>query len=86
MASELKGKRIAIVATDGFEESELMEPLKALRNAGAQVEVVAPKSGRIQGMRHRDKGDAVRVDRTLDDARPNDYAALVLPGGVANPD
>jgi len=86
MAPKLQGKRIAIVATDGFEQAELTEPLKALREAGATPEVVAPKSGRIQGMRHHDKGDTVAVDRTLDDARPEDYDGLVLPGGVANPD
>lgn len=86
MAEELKGKRIAILATDGFEQSELTEPLKALRTAGAEVDVVAPKSGRIQGMQHREKGDTVAVDRTLDKANAADYAALVLPGGVANPD
>src|SRR5262249_42533328 len=86
MADELKGKRIAIIATDGFEQSELTEPLQALRKAGATVEVVAPKSGRIQGMKHHDKGDTVTVDRTLDQARPEEYDGLVLPGGVANPD
>lgn len=86
MAGRLDGKRIAILATDGFEQSELLEPRKALANAGAKVEVVAPHSGAIQGMRHFDKGDAVQVDRTLDEARGDDYDGLVLPGGVANPD
>ena len=86
MAGELNGLRVAILATDGFEQSELLEPQKALREAGATPEIVAPKSGEIQGMQHHDKGDKVKVDRTIDDAKANDYDALVLPGGVANPD
>jgi len=86
VADSLKGKRIAIVATDGFEQAELLEPRKALEAEGAQVEIVAPKGGQIQGMRHHDKGDPVSVDHTVDDVKPGDYAALVLPGGVANPD
>ena len=86
MSKELRGKRIAILATDGFEQSELIEPVTALREAGANVEVVSPKSGRIQGMQHHEKGETVTVDRTLGDARAEDYSALVLPGGVANPD
>lgn len=86
MAQALKGKRIAIVATDGFEQSELLEPRKALETEGAQVEVIAPKSGEIQGMEHHDKGKKVAVDHTIDEVRPDNYDALVLPGGVANPD
>jgi protease I len=86
MAGSLSGKRIAIVATDGFEQSELTEPLNALRNAGAQVDIISPHSGQIQGMQHHDKGEMIEVDRVLDETRPEDYAALVLPGGVANPD
>lgn len=86
MAAELRGKRIAILATDGFEQSELTEPLRALVTAGAEVDVIAPKSGRIQGMEHREKGEMVDVNRTLEQADAADYAALVLPGGVANPD
>ena len=86
MAQNLSGKRIAILATDGFEQSELTEPLKALKRSGAKVEIVAPHGGEIQGMKHHDKGDKVKVDRTLDEARPEEYDALVLPGGVANPD
>lgn len=86
MPTELNGQRIAVLATDGFEQSELTEPLKALRQSGAEVDVVSPEPGEIQGMQHREKGEKVRVDRTLDDARPDQYAALVLPGGVANPD
>jgi protease I len=86
MAQELSGKKIAILATDGFEQVELTEPMKALKNAGATVEVVAPHDGEIQGMNHHDKGDKIKVDRTLEQAKPDDYDAIVLPGGVANPD
>jgi protease I len=86
MTDLLKGKRIAMIATDGFEQSELLEPRKALEAEGAQVEIIAPKSGDIQGMEHHDKGKKVHVDRTIDEVKPEDYAALVLPGGVANPD
>lgn len=86
MAHELHGLRVAIVATDGFEQAELFEPRKALEAAGATAEVIAPHSGRIQGMRHHDKGETVAVAHTIDTVRPEDYNALVLPGGVANPD
>ena len=86
MAQSLKGKRIAIVATDGFEQAELLEPRKALEAEGAKVDIVSPKSGEIQGMEHHDKGQKVHVDHTVDEVKPDDYAALVLPGGVANPD
>ena len=86
MAGKLNGKRVAILATDGFEQSELTEPLRALEQAGARVDVIAPHDGRIQGMRHHDKGDSVDVNRTLDAAKPEEYDALMLPGGVANPD
>src|ERR1700753_107695 len=86
MVGNLNGKHVAIVATDGFEQSELTQPLDALRAAGASVDVVAPKDGAIQGMQHHEKGDKIRVDRTLGSVRPDDYDALVLPGGVANPD
>lgn len=86
MANELAGKKVAIVATDRFEQSELEQPRDALREAGAEVHVIAPKAGQIQGMEHDDPGRPVEVDRTLADAKPGDYDALVLPGGVANPD
>jgi protease I len=86
MAQALSGKKIAILAADGFEQAELQEPLRVLKQEGAEVEVVAPHGGEIQGMQHREKGDKVKVDRTLDKARPEDYSAIVLPGGVANPD
>ena len=86
MSGELKGKRIAIVATDGFEQSELLKPQEALKAAGATVEIIAPKAGSIQGMQHHDKGKMVSVDRTIDQVKSDEFAALVLPGGVANPD
>lgn len=86
MSDELKGKRIAILATDGFEQSELLEPRKALIEAGAKAEVISLKAGKIQGMKHHEKGESVSVDLTLDEAKSGDYNALVLPGGVANPD
>lgn len=86
MAQRLAGKKVAVLATDGFEQSELVEPVQALKNAGATVEVVSPKTGEIQGMKHKEKGDKVRVDKALASAVAKDYDALVLPGGVANPD
>lgn len=86
MAQTLAGKKVAVVATDGFEQSELLEPVKALKHAGAEVHIVAPKSGEIQGMQHDEKGQRVRVDKMLSDVDAGDYDALVLPGGVASPD
>jgi protease I len=86
MAQSLSGKKVAILATNGFEQSELLKPLEALRAAGATVEVIAPETGEIQGMEHSEKGQKVKVDRGLDQLKPESYDALVLPGGVANPD
>ncbi len=86
MAQKLSGKRVAILATDGFEQSELLEPKQALEREGARAEIVAPHGGEIQGFKHYDKGDKVAVDQQLDAARPDDYDALVLPGGALNPD
>jgi protease I len=86
MATNLHGKRIAILATDGFEQAELTEPRKALDQAGAKTEVISPKSGEIKGWKTRDWGGTVKVDKTLDQAKPQDYDALLLPGGVMNPD
>ncbi|GAB2963353.1 type 1 glutamine amidotransferase domain-containing protein [Hymenobacter coalescens] len=82
----LKGKHVAFLATDGFEQSELEKPLKALRDAGAQVDVVSLKSGSIRGWDQKDWGDKVKVDKTLADVKSADYDALVLPGGQMNPD
>ncbi|MFZ5718892.1 MAG: type 1 glutamine amidotransferase domain-containing protein [Pseudomonadota bacterium] len=84
--AKLRGKKVAVLATDGFEQVELEAPVDALKAAGAEVEVVAPGSGHIQGFRHHDKGDPVRVDRELSQVRAQDYDAIVLPGGVISPD
>ena len=78
--------RIAILATNGFEQSELEVPLKMLAEAGAAVEVVSPETGEIKGWMEKDWGTPVKVDRALSEARPDDYDALVLPGGQINPD
>lgn len=82
----LKGKRIAILATDGFEQSELADPRDALDRAGATTTVIAPHAGAIKGWQMKDWGDEVEVDLTLDKAHADDYDALLLPGGVLNPD
>jgi protease I len=86
MAEQLQGKRVAALVTDGFEQVELLEPKKALEAAGAKVDVVSPKQDRVRGWNHTEWGTDVRVDRGLDEARPDDYDALLLPGGVMNPD
>jgi protease I len=86
MDSKLDGLRVAILATDGFEQSELLEPRKALDSAGATTEVIAPKGTEITGWSHANWGQKVDVDRTLADAEVQDFDALVLPGGVMNPD
>jgi protease I len=86
MASTLKGKKVAILATDGFEQAELAEPRKALDKAGATTEVVSLKDGKIKGWKMKDWGDTVRVDKTVQQANPSDYDARLLPGGVINPD
>ena len=86
MPPSLSGKTVAILATDGFEQVELTEPMKALKAAGATVEIVSLKSGEIQGFNHFDKGDTFRVDRSLDETDPSRYEALMLPGGAHNPD
>jgi protease I len=86
MTTTLQGKKIAILATDGFEEDELLKPLHALEAAGAQVDVVSPSGGWIKGWKHTDWGEEVAVDVELRKAKPDEYDALVLPGGVMNPD
>jgi protease I len=86
MGDKLSGKKVAILAADGFEEVELTKPKKALDEAGAKTSVVSIKSGNIQGMNHADKGEAVAVDRTLAEAKPQDFDALMIPGGLMNPD
>ena len=86
MAKDLTGKRIAFLATDGFEQVELTKPWNAIKGAGAEVELLSIHDGAIQGMNHRDKADEFEVDSLVADADPQDYDGLVLPGGVANPD
>jgi deglycase len=86
MGDELKGKRIAFLATDMVEQIELTGPWEALTEAGAELDLVSIKDGEIQGFNHYDKADTFKVDRTVEDASASDYDALVLPGGVGNPD
>lgn len=86
MAQDLKGVRVAVLATDGFEQSELLEPRRALDEAGAKTEVVSLKSGEIKGWNHTDWGQSVAVDKTVSSVDAKNYDALLLPGGVMNPD
>lgn len=86
MAQKLTGKRIAFLATDGVEQSELEQPWHELEKAGAKVELLSVHKGAIQAVRHMDKGDTFEVDGLVSDADASDYDGLVLPGGVANPD
>ncbi len=83
---EISKANIMILATNGFEESELLVPLKKLKEAGARVDVVSPEAGTIRGWKHKDWGESVNVDKTLDQVSANDYDAIVLPGGQINPD
>ena len=82
----IKGRKVAILATDGVEQVELVEPRKALDAAGAVTHLIAPQEGAIQGMNHDEKGDMLPVDRALAQVRAAEYDALLLPGGVKNPD
>jgi len=82
----LAGKRYAVLAENYFEQDELLQPVKELKQADAEVDVVSPQNGEIQGMRNDQRGDKVKVDVTLDQANPEEYDGLVLPGGVMNPD
>lgn len=84
--ANMQGRKVAVLATDGVEQVELTEPVKALKEANADVVVVAPKGGDIQGMNHDEKGDKLKVDAQLSSVKPEQFNALVLPGGVANPD
>lgn len=86
MANKLDGLKVAILATDGFEQSELFEPRKALQEAGAEVKIVSLKTGEIKGWNEKNWGDSIAVDLTIDEADANDFDALQLPGGVMNPD
>ena len=86
MTTSIKGKRVAFLATDGVEEVEYTEPRKAVETAGGTAELISIKSGDIQAVNHMDKAGTYQVDRAVTDADAADYDALVLPGGVANPD
>ncbi|MCL7751458.1 type 1 glutamine amidotransferase [Guyparkeria hydrothermalis] len=86
MIEQLNGKRVALLVADGFEQVELTEPKRALEEAGAIAQIVSPADGRVKGWQHTDWGDAFDVDVPLDSASESDFDALVLPGGVMNPD
>lgn len=86
MTPSLSGKKIAILATDGFEQVELTSPKEALEAAGAATEIISLKSGQIQGMNHDEKADKFAVDKTVSEVSAEQYDGLLLPGGVANPD
>ena len=86
MSNDLRGKKVAILATDGFEQSELLEPRQALQEAGADVKIVSPKSDVIKAWNETDWGEMVKVDLELKKANPENFDALMLPGGVMNPD
>ena len=86
MAQSAAGKKLAILATDGFEEAELFSPKQAIEAAGGTVEVISIDPGDIQGFQHFEKGRSIHVDRTLSEASPDDYDAILIPGGLANPD
>ena len=86
MVSELTGKRIAVLAADGVEQVELERPVQAVRDAGAEVDLISPDGEQIQAFNHLDKGDRFDADRAVGDAEAEEYDGLLLPGGVANPD
>jgi len=86
MSEELNGKKVAILVENGFEEVELTEPRKALDQAGAQTQIVSPAGDQVKAWRHTEWGATLPVDLSLDDANPSDFDALLLPGGVLNPD
>lgn len=86
MDKTLAGKKVAILVADGFEQVEMTKPREALIEAGAEAKIVSPSSGKIQGMNHADKGDKFDVDIELKDAQPEEFDALMIPGGLMNPD
>jgi protease I len=86
MPKQLNNLTVAILVTDGFEQAEMTEPRNALDQAGAKTVLIAPKSGEVQGMNHDEKGEKYKVDQALDSVDASDFDALLLPGGVANPD
>jgi protease I len=86
MADKLKGKKIAFLFTEGAEQAEVKEPLEAVKDAGAEVDIVSLEKGEVEMWEHFDKGEKITADKAVSDADPSDYDGLVLPGGVANPD
>lgn len=86
MSEKIAGKRVAILAADGFEESELFEPKSAIEKAGGEAVIVSLERGEIEANRHREKGRSIAVGETVDEARADSFDALVLPGGVFSPD
>jgi protease I len=86
LMAKLDGLKVAILAAEGFEQVELTEPRKALQDAGAQTSIVSPNKGEVQGWKHFDKADKIKVDVPLEQANADNFDALLLPGGVANPD
>src|SRR5947209_16049729 len=84
--STLDGKKVAILVADGFEQVEMTKPRAALEEAGAKTTIVSPSGKQIQGMNHADKGDKFDVDLALEEARPEEFDALMIPGGLMNPD
>jgi protease I len=86
MANELDGKRIAFLFTEGVEQVELTEPMKAVKDAGAEVDLISLEEGEVQMFNHLDEGDTIEANRAVSEVSASDYDGLVLPGGVANPD
>jgi protease I len=86
VSNELRNKRVAVLVENGFEQAELIEPKKALEAAGAKVDIVSPQRSKVKGWNHTNWGDELTVDRQLDGANAEEYDALLLPGGVMNPD
>jgi protease I len=86
MTERLDGRRIAVLVANGFEQVEMTEPVKALKRAGAKVEIVSPEGSQVTGHKHLDKGDSFPVDVALDQAAPDGYDGLLIPGGVHSPD
>jgi protease I len=86
VADKLKGRKVAFIATEGVEQVELTEPWKAVEEAGGKPELISIEPGKVQAWKHFDKGESFLVDKTIEEVSPADYDALVLPGGVANPD
>ena len=86
MSSHIEGKKVAILATDGFEEVELTSPKEAIQNAGGEAVIVSPSKGRIHANRHREHGISLDVDMSLDEAKAEDFDGLLIPGGLFNPD